>query len=500
MPGKKHRGVPKKYAQAPKKPSGLRTSRNQWRKNNRKRLQTQKAPKNPLLLKETRDGQRLSEVLHSSPKASNGPQISGKVKQSQKHQVFCRENIRLSAVAGVLSGSSSAANSKPTTPRSSTAPSKSTANPTYVPDSSRKDDSMSFETCENSIMAPMVTSTTPSSTAISTAISTAASTSDQIMAVPKSKGASGASIKGVDAKNSTSNEPNQLQGNKLYSLSQIEQILDVIEPGSFLGLDIDETLIISKGTPSVLLTPLGIRAYQAKVSEDMNYADYAERNRMTRELQKALKNKELVEKRTAEVIRTLQKRGVYVFGVTARYFEMANSTRRCLNSLGIDLSLSSPFPAQSTQDTETEALYAHGIIYCNGMDKGMILNRFLTNLLWGHVNYANQLKKGNDQKIQPPKTPLPSCLYFVDDRYEHIVCILDPARLPILHSLKIPVRAFLYSPPSRREQSLHTKLRSRLLNKQIEIFMRDRIVLSNEETIKYLTVENREKPVAWSEL
>lgn len=102
--------------------------------------------------------------------------------------------------------------------------------------------------------------------------------------------------------------------------------------------------------------------------------------------------------------------------------------------------------------------------------------------------------------MQPPQTPLPTSLYFVDDRYEHIVCILDPARLPILHSLKIPVKAFLYSPPSRREQTLHTQLRQRLLKKQIEIFLRDKVVLSNDEAIKYLSVKGREKPVAWSEL
>jgi len=81
-------------------------------------------------------------------------------------------------------------------------------------------------------------------------------------------------------------------------------------------LDIDETLMMTKHQPALLLSSYGVRMFEAYVRK--SFTDFATKNRLLRQLERALKDKVLVESDTADVVHKLQESGCWVFGVTAR--------------------------------------------------------------------------------------------------------------------------------------------------------------------------------------
>merc|ERR1712054_175464 len=100
-------------------------------------------------------------------------------------------------------------------------------------------------------------------------------------------------------------------------------------------------------------------------------------------LQAALNSKRLVQPSTANLVRALQERGCWVFGCTSRYAPMSEKTTKTLLSLGIDLTLRSPFPpGKALYDPRTEALCKDGIVYTNAINKAIVLNRFLEKVVF----------------------------------------------------------------------------------------------------------------------
>jgi len=129
----------------------------------------------------------------------------------------------------------------------------------------------------------------------------------------------------------------------VFRLTQLNQLLrQHARRGNFIMLDLDETLMMTKHQPALLLSSYGVRMFQAYVRS--NFADFATKNRLCRQLEAALKDKVLMESDTAVVVSELQRAGCWVFGVTARYPELSTNTQRTLLSLGIDLTSSAPFP------------------------------------------------------------------------------------------------------------------------------------------------------------
>ena len=168
-------------------------------------------------------------------------------------------------------------------------------------------------------------------------------------------------------------------------LKHVNTLLDVATPSSYLIFDIDDTLITNLYTPCLLTTDKGIQAYQAILSRNPLYAELTlkQKNTVTRILQRALDSKRLVESDTQMVIKTLQEMGCTVFGLTKRWSESAVETRKELLTMQIDFTTSSPFPrGRKYCDECTESLLVDGVIYTNGHEKGPVLDRFLSQIVF----------------------------------------------------------------------------------------------------------------------
>ena len=160
--------------------------------------------------------------------------------------------------------------------------------------------------------------------------------------------------------------------------------------GNFIMLDIDETLMMTKHQPALLLSSLGVRLFQSYVKSMP--ADFATKNRLCRALEAALKDKVTCEADTAQVVQELQSKGCWVFGVTARYPELAVGTQKTLLNLGIDLTSSAPFPKTVIKDPLTGAVFVGGVIYCGAQAKGTVVSRFLENVVFAQLLQRAQME------------------------------------------------------------------------------------------------------------
>lgn len=209
-------------------------------------------------------------------------------------------------------------------------------------------------------------------------------------------------------------------------LEDIEVLLQHAQPGAFFALDIDDTLHISQHHPCMMLSHQGIRAYQYLIRKKESYhnrpRDELEERRIA--LQEALNSKRLVQPRTADVVKALQDKGCWVFGLTSRYAEMADRTIATLLSLGIDLSLRSPFPAgKALFDPRTEAVCKDGIIFTNATNKAVVLNRFLEKVVF---------------RSYPKDSPVPVPeIVFVDDRMENVEHLMAGLHAAASRSIKL---------------------------------------------------------------
>jgi len=163
-----------------------------------------------------------------------------------------------------------------------------------------------------------------------------------------------------------------------FALSKFNNLLQFVTPGSIVALDIDDTLIKKKRFGSSLLSTEGAQKFTEYIQEHYKNSTFAERQQMVNRFYAELKEFSLTESDTAEVVRALQARGVYVFGLTARASSLAYASTLSLNGLGIDLSANTP-PSLPTRAMEsaTGAVVVDGIVYCNDIDKGVVLQRLL---------------------------------------------------------------------------------------------------------------------------
>lgn len=258
-----------------------------------------------------------------------------------------------------------------------------------------------------------------------------------------------------------------------------------LQKGDFIALDLDETLIMSRHSPSQLLTSRGVPAFRKYVHE--RFSDFKTKNDHCRKLQKALKDKVLVDQDCVRVIQTLQNMGVWVFGVTARYSEMAPATDACLRSLGLDLSVTAPFPKTALRDPDTDSYYADGVVYCNAMDKGSILDRFLENVVFRKVLADLEGPEGDvgDAESWRRARGLPGRLLFIDDRYEN--CQSVRHRLPTADRLSVQVEAYQFVPRWLSNTQAPNSLREAVLRVQMECFVDEGRILSDKEAAQTLT-------------
>jgi len=76
----------------------------------------------------------------------------------------------------------------------------------------------------------------------------------------------------------------------VFRLTALNQLLAThARRGNFILLDLDETLMMTKHQPALLLSSYGVRKFQAYVKTA--FTDYATKNKLCRQLEAALKDK-----------------------------------------------------------------------------------------------------------------------------------------------------------------------------------------------------------------
>jgi len=190
---------------------------------------------------------------------------------------------------------------------------------------------------------------------------------------------------------------------------------------------------------------------------------------------------------------------------------MAVGTHKCLTALGINFALTAPFPSQMLRDPKSGAVCVNGIIYCNGLSKGMVLNRFFENVVLrgalankGNPSLVSASSSSSLSQATLPTTgsicsstqssiKLPEQFVFIDDQRSQAECILK--ELTCARTLKIPVLCYHYTPPAIRDpcETMNKKQCGQILIKQMLHFIEKKIVLSNQEALQLL--RNPSSPV-----
>ena len=148
----------------------------------------------------------------------------------------------------------------------------------------------------------------------------------------------------------------------------------------------------------------------------------------------------------------------------------------------IDLSKSSPFINNFLQEPKTEAISYHGVIYCNGQDKGTILNVYLEYILYPNI-FENQAHYFTYVKA-------PSHIYFIDDRSEHVLSVYK--HLSCAKLLNISCTFYQYCPHIIKQVLAEKDVaiqHPHILNKQINHFLHHQIILTNRQAFDALLIQ-----------
>lgn len=199
-----------------------------------------------------------------------------------------------------------------------------------------------------------------------------------------------------------------------FALGSLQLLLQHVQPGNFVAFDIDDTLVKKRHFGCSLLTQEGLRRFHVHLQQHKKEMNFAEKQQLVNDLHKELKATVLAEDITSEVVKTLQDRGVFVFGLTARSSTMASATTTTLRSLGINLAANPPASLpQKAVEPGTGAVIVDGIVYCNEVDKGVVLQRLIQQRwiqIYGNDTINHSHKHSDDGHTCPNHT-----LWFIDD-------------------------------------------------------------------------------------
>ena len=217
-------------------------------------------------------------------------------------------------------------------------------------------------------------------------------------------------------------------------LFHFSDLLNAVSADCYLVLDLDETVYIGLYAPCAMIKEKGLARYQHLLSSSPRYKHirFDEKTKMTRMLQAAVSSKRAMESDTVQTIRTLQQRGVQLFALTARFSSMAATTQRELSTLGLDFSLTSPFPSgRILRDEMTDAIYEDGVVYTNATEKGPVLNRFL------HSLWSSKLHQSVNVSSIPAAAPTLS----QSSSYESLSSVVSPGNTPPQTTPQMPSAA-----------------------------------------------------------
>lgn len=146
----------------------------------------------------------------------------------------------------------------------------------------------------------------------------------------------------------------------LYEISNADQFLAFVEPGSIVFWDLDRTIMVFD--------------------------------------QKPPHSAELVDSQIPKIISTLQAKGIVVLALTRRNIKLLGNTESELKKFGIDFSKGAPII--KNQEFAPSMLFKDGIIFTSEQEKGEALNPFLS-----QIGFK------------------PSSLILIDDQWYNIVSV-----------------------------------------------------------------------------
>eukprot|EP00808_Paulinella_micropora_P031540 g64871.t1 len=263
----------------------------------------------------------------------------------------------------------------------------------------------------------------------------------------------------------------------LRKMTSFEELREMAAGKNLLvGIDLDETVIMTEQSPSWLLTSFGVATFQAFVNR--KYSDFSTRNKLCRQLEAALKRKKLVEENIPTIIRELQESGCWVFGLTARYNEMAASTSSTLLKLGVDFSPKSPFLPQAV-DPRTGGSCVNGIVYCNGMKKGVVLSQLLHKVSPAFLR-SGFLGGGSNNDARCDGA------VFIDDSLQQLCSLQKDLMLPgdldvVIHCRHYQAACLVDSDEDQLPPEKLAVERGKVLLKQMTVFSEQQRVLTNSE-------------------
>lgn len=233
---------------------------------------------------------------------------------------------------------------------------------------------------------------------------------------------------------------------KIVETDRMDDILQEVDDDTIVFFDIDDTLVY-------IPTMMGCSRWWAhcdKLFKSKQWDLLKVSSQLFPNLHQAalLVQSELVEERAPLIIEELKKRGVMVFGLTARAREVFNNptfdktTKRELARLGINFS-------KPKVDLPFES---GGIIYTSSQLKGPFLETFLL-----------KLKKKNKKVV------------FIDDNWRQIYSV-DVQ----MASLKIPTVCFRYSKMDQHGKNFNPLV----ANIQLKGALEAQIILTNEQALE----------------
>lgn len=244
-------------------------------------------------------------------------------------------------------------------------------------------------------------------------------------------------------------------------LKAFKTLMEHATPKAYIIFDIDETVIVPGNFPCMLLSPYGIRSVNQLLQNKNGGLRLSTRHYLRQQVLEAVNTRKLIEPITADVINELQRRGVTVFCLTARNSRCAAQTRAELVRVGVDFSVTSPFPNNSVlTDPVTGAVCEDGIIFANNNHKGTVLNRFLEGFVFRPL-YAF----GGAWSDHEESSILPDRIVFVDDQLPNCWTVLRS--LTCASRFRIPVLSYHYERASyvMNENEAHPSIPSPVKSK-----------------------------------
>jgi hypothetical protein len=237
-------------------------------------------------------------------------------------------------------------------------------------------------------------------------------------------------------------------------IPSLEHALQEYGPGDLAVFDLDNTVfreVQTLGTDewySHMIHRLAQKGIDRRLA-----AQYLE---PINKLIKTQSRMKLMEEGLPKLIRSLQRRGVMVIGLTARHPNLSETTLHHLEELGVDFSLSG-FPEVSgnrVADLPNEFLWSGGVAFTDGSHKGVVLKALVE--LTG---------------VKPER------IFAIDDRIHHVHSFVEA-----MLELGVEGRVVHYL---RALQE--SKFNPRVADVQHRVFRKIGRILSDEEALKVLT-------------